>query len=370
MRLTATGWGLAIAASVLIAAGLSADYPEVTALGATAATLLLAAAVWTARRPNVSARRELQHHRVREGQPIRCRLVVHNDSARPSPELDVVDGSGEEPVRLVLGGLPAQASDEVEYQLPTRRRGVYTAPPPAIELTDPVRLLRRSRRDGSPDTYYVHPDYRELPGFGAGGPLDIDGEALTPRRDGSAFYSLRSYVPGDERRLIHWPSTARTGELVVRHLSAPDAPECLVVLDTTATPYADGRFEEAVRVTASLCVSALDSGARLTLRTTGDLELRCAAKAEHGEPLDFLAGVDLAPQRLSWAQAVVGDREWSDALVVSGALAATEVGKIAAAGPPVLVVQLGPAPFSTRVVSGATVVTARTCAEFADHWNG
>jgi uncharacterized protein (DUF58 family) len=370
MRLTPTGWCLAIAALVLTAAGLPADYPEITALGAAAAALVLAAAAWTARRPNVRARRVLQHHRVREGQPIRCRLVVHNESTRPSPELEAVDGSAEEPVRLALAGLPGLASDEVEYQLPTKHRGVYKAPPPAIDLTDPLRVLRRSRREGPHDTYYVHPDYCELPGFGTGGPLDIDGEAITPRRAGAAFYALRPYVPGDERRLIHWPSTARTGELVVRHHTAPDAPECLVVLDTAATPYEDGGFEEAVRVTASLCVSALASGARLTLRTNGDHELRCAVRAEPAEPLDFLAGTDIVPPRLSWADVVAGDHGWSDALVVSGALKPAEVGKIAATGTSVMVIQLGSAPFSVQVLSGIPVVSARTCAEFADHWSG
>ncbi|MGW4210677.1 DUF58 domain-containing protein [Lentzea sp. NPDC004789] len=359
-----------IAALVLTSAGLSADYPEITALGVAAAALVLAAAAWTSRRPNVRARRVLQHHRVREGQPIRCRLVVHNESTRPSPELEVVDGSPGEPVRLVLSGLPGLASDEVEYDLPTKRRGVYTSPPPAIDLTDPIRVLRRTRRSGPTDTYYVHPAYRELAGFGTGGPLDIDGEAITPRREGSAFYALRPYVPGDERRLIHWPSTARTGELVVRHHSAPDAPECLVVLDTAATPYIGGRFEEAVRVAASLCVSAVNSGAQLTLRTTGDVELCCAARAEPTEPLDFLAGVEIAPRRLSWVQAVAGDRQWSSALVVSGALDTVEVGQIAATGRPVLVVEVGPAPFGAGAVAGVQVVTARTCAEFADHWSG
>lgn len=373
MKLTSTGSILAVTAILLIAAGVSADYPEIVALGVCAATLLLAAAVWTSRKPRVRAERQLSRRRVREGQSICCRLVVRNESTRPSPELEIVDDSAEQPVRLALTSLRGSSTEELEYQLPTRRRGVYTSLPPAVGLADPIRLMRRARRDGKAETYYVHPSYREIPGFGTGGPLDIDGEALVPRRDGAAFYALRPYVPGDERRLIHWPSYAKTGEPVVRHLSAPDAPECLVVLDTDGELYAEGRFEEAVRLTASLCVSALASGARLTLRTVADAQLRCSRRSEPAEPLDFLSGVDIERRKISWRQAVAGETRWSSAVVVSGALAEEDVRELAAlaSGAPAMIVQLRAGGYSARVLSqGVRVVAASSCGEFADHWNG
>ncbi|MFJ5986682.1 DUF58 domain-containing protein [Lentzea sp. NPDC092896] len=372
MKLTRTGWILAATAAVLLAAGMAADYPEIVALGVGAVVLVLAAAGWTWRKPRVTVERTLVRHRVREGQPLRCRLVVRNDGLRRSPELEVVDDSAERPMRLVLAGVPAAATEELEYELRTRQRGVYVSPPPAVGLTDPLRLMLRARRDGKPDTYYVHPDYHEIQGFGTGGPLDVDGEASVPRRDGAAFYALRPYVPGDERRLIHWPAYARTGELVVRHLSAPDAPECLVVLDTDGELYAGGRFEEAVRLTASFCVAALTAGARLTLRTTTGAELRCTSYTERTGPLDFLSGVDIARRRISWLQAVAGDGAWSSAVVVSGAMKDEDVRGIAAvaSSAPTVVVRLDAGRGSARVAAGVRVLTASTCSGFADEWNG
>src|SRR5262249_33745312 len=127
---------------------------------------------------------------------------------------------------------------------------------------------------------------------GAVGLTDVDGQASVPWHGGAAFYGLRPYLPGDDSRLIHWPATARTGQPIVRHTSVPDAPAFLVVLDNTKDRYPGALCEEAVRVAASLCVAAVQSGTATSLRTTDGPSDQPTAEGDTTPAplLDFLAG--------------------------------------------------------------------------------
>lgn len=62
--------------------------------------------------------------------------------------------------------------------------------------------------------------------FGAMG----DG-APRPAAMGDVVRGVREYVPGDPLRRVHWPSSARRGDLVVKEVEEPAAPRLVVALD-------------------------------------------------------------------------------------------------------------------------------------------
>jgi uncharacterized protein (DUF58 family) len=73
----------------------------------------------------------------------------------------------------------------------------------------------------------------------------------------SGFVSTREYVAGGDPRLIHWPTTARTGVLMVRQTVEIQWPEFTVVLDTSDAVNTADDFEGAVDVAATLAAQAV-----------------------------------------------------------------------------------------------------------------
>ena len=91
------------------------------------------------------------------------------------------------------------------------------------------------------------------------------GEAAARRRGrGHDLYNLRAYRAGDEPHLIHWPTTAKSGSLMVRELEEDATEDTRIVL--TGTGAADGaRLERALSEAASLAVHLLRSGTGVEL---------------------------------------------------------------------------------------------------------
>ena len=81
-----------------------------------------------------------------------------------------------------------------------------------------------------------------------------------------AFQGLRPYVIGDDLRLVHWRTTARTGTLMVKKNVDTNRPQVVVLLDDRRTSYTEaGWFEEAAETAASLVEAALRTGAPVRL---------------------------------------------------------------------------------------------------------
>src|SRR5690606_14092593 len=184
-----------------------------------------------------------------------------------------------EVVRVVVPAVERFQRIDVAGRIPTSKRGLFTVGPWAIERLDPLGLAIGRVASTVTSTIIVHPRVHSL-----GGPYgdmhSVQDEALVRRSKSdplSGFVSLREYVDGDDPRLIHWPTSARTGTLMLREHVELRRPEFTGVLDTAdASGYPEPHqprqfaadFEEMVDVTASIAVHALRSGVEVRLRTT------------------------------------------------------------------------------------------------------
>jgi uncharacterized protein (DUF58 family) len=119
---------------------------------------------------------------------------------------------------------------------------------------DPIGLVRRELVWTGTAELFIHPRTIGIPSMSAGLVRDLEG---TPTRDLSnadiAFHALREYQPGDERRNIHWKSTAKTGTYMVRQFEQTRRSHIVIALSLSSADYAtDDEFEMAVSVAGSL----------------------------------------------------------------------------------------------------------------------
>ncbi|MFJ9036310.1 DUF58 domain-containing protein [Streptomyces sp. NPDC102406] len=257
-----------------------------------AALPLLCAGVLYRTRYRVAGSRRLSPARVPAGSEARVHLRMDNISRLPTGLLMLQDRVpyvlGPRP-RFVLDRVEAGGRREVSYRVRSDLRGRYPLGPLQLRLTDPFGMCELTRSFATYDTLTVIPRVEPLP------PVRLTGEAKGYGDGRQRSLALageddvipRGYRYGDDLRRVHWRSTARYGELMVRREEQPQRARCTVLLDTRGAAFQgagpDSAFEWAVSGTASALVHMLERGFSVRLLTdTGN--------AVPGEGTDGFAG--------------------------------------------------------------------------------
>ena len=144
------------------------------------------------------------------------------------------------------GKTKAQADAEREelFQVPTHRRAVIIAGPARSVRGDQLGLLRRSVEWSEPVELFVHPKTVRLHATAAGLVRDLEGQVSNRITNNDlAFHALRPYVPGDDRRYVHWRTSARIGQLMVRQFQ--ETRRSQIVLALTTRQVEDGKVRPA-----------------------------------------------------------------------------------------------------------------------------
>ncbi len=121
-----------------------------------------------------------------------------------------------------------------EYRLRPSDRGQFRIGPVTAEFTDPFGLSGHRQDLGGTELLTVTPAAVELPATSLTGARGDDGMTATRRRANPSDDDVmtREYRHGDPMRRVHWPATARHGELMVRQEESVTTPEATIVLDS------------------------------------------------------------------------------------------------------------------------------------------
>ena len=254
-----TGWVVWSVTVACLLVGLSLAWREVVMLGVALALVSLLGLTVLRKRTLLAVAFDADVYRVLPGSSaeVRLRLVSPARRATSATDLDIPVGA-----RTVTERVPrvrVGTVHETVLRVDAPRRTVIPVGPISIVRRDSFGLYRRSVVLPGSAKVVVHPATATLPPLSAGFVRDLEGEASRDLTDSDlSFHALREYVPGDDRRHIHWKSTAKTGRFMIRQYEQTRRSRMLIVLDTRREAYADdAEFELAVSTSASLGVRAL-----------------------------------------------------------------------------------------------------------------
>jgi len=264
---TASGWVVVAMAAAGVVGGLVLGWTELLVAGLFAVVLALVAATFLVGRTTGTIEIEVRDRQVVAGDVATVALRVANESARrrPARTAELVVGDGVESVRLPP--LAAGESRDILVSVPTVHRGIIPLGPVTVVRRDPIGLARRDSVRSAASELYVHPATVALALSATGLLRDLEGIPTADLTDSDiSFHALRAYTPGDDRRHIHWKSTAKTGAFLVRQFEQTRRSHLIVLQSLAEADYADAaEFELAVSVVASIGSRAIVDGSTVSV---------------------------------------------------------------------------------------------------------
>ena len=225
--------------------------------------LLVVAYAWAwSNLEGLELERETGTHRAQVGEVARERLTIYNTWWIPKLWVEVRDHSD----------LPSHGTGFVSY-LPRRsrrrwtirttcsQRGKWRLGPVSVHSGDPFGLFRLAKLVDLTSELIVYPATVEIPRFELPTAELLGGQDVKQR----SFHvtpnvsTVRQYVPGDSFNRIHWRSTARTGQLMVKEFELDPSADVWIVLDM------EERFHHALEPHSPQALAAFVRAHALTL---------------------------------------------------------------------------------------------------------
>lgn len=300
--ITPVGWLVLLVAAVSLTLSFVFGWQEFTYLGMIMLAAFVASLFFLFGRASYGVHIELNPRRVVVGDRAMGRMLVTNVGARnlqpTRMELPVGAGIAE----FQLPAMKPKQEEEELFAVPTNKRAVIVAGPAESVRGDQIGLLRRALKWADPVDLFVHPRTVRLAPSAAGLVRDLEGQVSKKITNNDiAFHALRPYVPGDDRRYVHWRTSARIGQLMVRQFEETRRSQLTMIHNTKNDLYAsDDEFELAISVTASIAAQVIRDGTQMnvvsetglwkTVSVTSMLDASCRIDPTgklYGSPREF-----------------------------------------------------------------------------------
>jgi len=267
------GWALLAggAAAWLLAARFG--WAEFGYVAAVFALILAMSALFTIGRLRLDVTLEVNPLRVLVGESAAAQLEITNKASMPLLPIGIEMTVGTAVARYTTPILTPGGTHEELTLIPTERRGVVMIGSVTTQRGDPFGVFRREVGWTDPIEMFVHPRTVPLEPLGSGLLRDLEGQTTNEvSMSDLAFHTLREYVPGDDRRYIHWRSSAKAssaagaGAFLVRQFLDTRRSHVAVVVDVNPRAYrTPEEFELAISAGASVTLRAIMDEMDLTV---------------------------------------------------------------------------------------------------------
>ncbi len=371
------GWGLAAASAVLAVAGRATGLVELVTAAAAGAVLVAGAMAYVRlARVGLDVSRILRPPRTHAGAAANVEITVRNTTARDSPTVGLHDpfDHGRRWARFGLAPLPPGQTVRSAYELPGQERGVYDLGPLEVRLEDPFGLASRTVAASPVTTLVVYPRIELLDPLPAG--PDERRSRFLPLAAGAAvdgeLYALREYHVGDDLRRVHWRSTAKRDEVMIRHDDVPLQDATTVMLDLRDQVHTATTLEKAVSAAASIVHAARRRRRPVRLLTSDGSDSGLGAGQAHVEAiLERLAGARVhggsAPASPMASPADMRGQAEMVIGITTGAAPDTRLPGVGQPRPPTVLVLVDPA--GGQPPPGARLVRVRTDQPLSPAWS-
>ncbi len=257
--------------------------------------------------------------RLYANEPFLMEVVIKNGKAkRASFSIEVEDLLGTTPIdkRCYFLKIPQGKSQRTSYRHTFARRGQYVLTGYRIATKFPFALFRKSRDVDAPVEVLVFPARVSVPRPPPRSSTRGDVASSRLGRRGE-FFGLREHRTGDDRRDVHWKSSARSGRLVVREYEDELARRVAIAVDNALpadvrdaaadgvlAPAAEAQVnavERAISVAASLATTYLEAGWTVEVVARGASVPAGAGRMHETRILRALAVLAYAPDTEQFA---------------------------------------------------------------------
>ena len=265
--ITAAGWLVLGLSGVALVLSAVFGWQEFTYLGFILLASLVLCAVFLFGRASYGVLVELNPRRVVVGDRAMGRMIVTNVGTRGLTPTRMELPVGQAIAEFQLPAMKPKDEHEELFAVPTNRRAVIVAGPAESVRGDQLGMLRRALKWADAVDLFVHPKTVRLAPSAAGLVRDLEGQVSKKITNNDiAFHALRPYVPGDDRRYVHWRTSARIGQLMVRQFEETRRSQVTMIHSSRSDLYAsDEEFELAISVTASIAAQVIRDGVQMNV---------------------------------------------------------------------------------------------------------
>lgn len=252
----------------------------------------------------LSATRRVSAVRLSSGQSLDVRVTLRNHGWWPIFWLRVTEAY---PKRWLFQRVEAERwlmpvwrrELELDFRVSGLRRGVYRIGDTELQTGDLFGLVRRSKVIEHSTEVIVYP--RVVPVRGWTGRRPEESGMREPTRlrseESTNVLGVRPYVHGDRLNRIHWPASARRGDLLAKEFELHVSSEMMFLPDLARTTHKDlpeSTFELEMTIAASLAKYCYELRRRFAMTLHGEELLRYPAGSGEALFLRCMEGLALA----------------------------------------------------------------------------